>query len=1665
MSKMTKRCGAWLFAAALALTGASALADTVGQWYVLGAKETTYATKAEAVSAAGGDAAKVYSLWNGTSKTYAQAETDGDIVIDSGNKQVVVETAVGLQSLTGLTTTYPDMDDENTSWTIVINVNVDFDNRNVAAQYVGVYGLKFNGNGHTVMNYTLNDNSNYNVGLFQTLQTSVSDVIVSNAHVTATYVEPSQGTQWTGALVGWVRGGILKNVKLYGSTVTAYRAGGIVGVLMDAEADVSGCVVEDSTITAQYKYVGGIAAQITGAEDPSSECFSKIEDNSVKNVTLAWAEGATKKCHGIIAALINYSMNNKYTVSGNVADNITYDGALLKDIGDQAANNGHFACKYTPANDNVTYSDNTLTPAAPSVAKIGNRKYATLADAANAAQNGDVIEILVDEIDLVFPNGKSGLTYKGLVDGQGKPATRASGSMARLSGDPQLPIVDTTLKNFEFTSVIASSSGYGLTCDGTVFDNCLFSGQNGIKNARVNSGRLLTITNCVFDVRVYGIHCDSDAGSMLVVDSTICGWNSYPATLTSLVFDHCHFVDGTKTPYFVCQSAGSNNLTIKNSDFSANWCTVNDNQRVGVASGTGTVNLINCTVATGTLDELCMNSAKTGVVAIDATKDDAGKYTSGTFVTKTLSAEAVSEAYTPVMVKEDVWTLQAKPVVAKIGEKNYYTLQSAFLALKAGETLTLLADVDLAGQEWPYVSYWNVEGPARTIDGNHKTIGNLTINDMGHDDAALIANASGGLLVKDLTVTNANITGQRGGVIGGQIYQGTFQNVKVENAVFTGEQKCGGIVGRASEGHYLTMTDCEVKNLAFVGLGSGVGGDAGCQFGGLVGLVHNDNTVTISGCKTSGITYTNLISAAWYKTQQKLYYQFVSHPFVACLFGRGAGKTITFENNETEQVPEIPKAPMTTDYIGFFYTEDCANGAALSTIVVDGEVIQNWASAKIGTTKYMSLQEAFNAVRSGETIDVLTNNTESITVTNTCSFTFRSNGHALGSAPTTPVGYKFDVNGDGTCSYGQIVAKVGGEEYASLKSAITAVPANGTVTVVNASAAEVSLTASEDKPFVLDLNGKTLATAITVNGSDLTLSNGTVAAGMTLAGGTLNVIDGVKIAGAPAVSVTGGYLNVAGGTVQGVATNAVLLGKGAGALVGGGAFLAPDGVCAIAYDETGAGAFPTNFIFAAVDAQGAETGYPVFGTQIPVEFIGFGYVEKDKGNGTWTVTAGNVEIRTVVDADLELNVDTNSVPDMTAAEQTTASNQVAEITSDVIESLKETNDADLIGTGIDKATKNDDGTVRDYVLDALTNAAPAEVKDAIGTNSVIESYIEVKLQGMDVTVGTNESSTASRVIASTLTSITYDVKPIVTTKIITGDTVVTVETNLEGQTLPKPVSFKLDLQKTFPSEIAKVTHDHNGTPIVERCVVQTGADGAKWVNLAWTQFCVTLAEAEEMEGIACWANGEVYDSVTNALKALPAEATIVLLKDCDELAVPLGYDQVIDLHGHRFSGTLETAPGTEKVAGKAGTVYVASNDVQVATSPTASLPIRGYPFGSGVAEEDKPGILASPAANGRPVWQNFVLGTDVNLVPEVVGAAEGFSTVVIKATDAYFTGLNMPAKSGVTVKYNLVKKDVGGGDFAQYGSTTNAPYFQVDVKAVSDRTLWKIQTMFESEEE
>ena len=168
----------------------------------------------------------------------------------------------------------------------------------------------------------------------------------------------------------------------------------------------------------------------------------------------------------------------------------------------------------------------------------------------------------------------------------------------------------------------------------------------------------------------------------------------------------------------------------------------------------------------------------------------------------------------------------------------------------------LTADIDLGEHRWvPIGIYkWESSGDVTNkmflgfIDGNNKTISNLTIDERTDKNAAgffgNIRNQYGDTVgAKDLTISNANIYADENGlselqagilagyVLANEDYQVVFENITVSGNVkitsTSGNNNVGGMIGYGSR---VKATDCKAENISVTGA-SNSGGFIGVDVG------------------------------------------------------------------------------------------------------------------------------------------------------------------------------------------------------------------------------------------------------------------------------------------------------------------------------------------------------------------------------------------------------------------------------------------------------------------------------------------------------------------------------------------------------------------------------------------------------------------------------------------------------------------------------------------------------------------------------------------------------------------------------------------------------------------------------------------------------------------
>lgn len=326
-----------------------------------------------------------------------------------------------------------------------------------------------------------------------------------------------------------------------------------------------------------------------------------------------------------------------------------------------------------------------------------------------------------------------------------------------------------------------------------------------------------------------------------------------------------------------------------------------------------------------------------------------------------------------------------KPIVvyvAKIGDVYYESLHDAMVAAKANQTVELVSNVDLKGNEWEPVSFKG------KFDGNDYTISNLNINKPAVSNTGFITSLNSAF--ENVSFKNVSVIGgENTGVVAGRAGGGAAlaKNITINGTIkvettHEGYARLGGIVGGWAYGRYINITvdggNAETSYLKHSG-----GGD-GRYVAGIVG--HADDVSEYTNCVVKNIT----IDGGW---------------LCGGIAGPGPASSIA-------SGCVVENIKMDADYsggmFGWFYTpsagagviEDCtiknveftdgaSNNGAIggygmdSDVIVSDVTIENVVNyggaplisykAAIGENLYADFGSALSAAVEGDVIDLLGN--------------------------------------------------------------------------------------------------------------------------------------------------------------------------------------------------------------------------------------------------------------------------------------------------------------------------------------------------------------------------------------------------------------------------------------------------------------------------------------------------------------------------------------------------------------------------------------------------------------------------------------------------------------------------------------------------------------------
>ena len=487
------------------------------------------------------------------------------------------------------------------------------------------------------------------------------------------------------ALVYYVKGAgcEIKNNKFTENKVNCNGNGAVIYLGFQDNCTVTGNLFKDNVVTDSSTSTRVAGAIFAGYQ-------ATITGNAFAGNTASNANGDTlgQICISTYYddGLVNLSEN--YWNNGAPAYGKDYTIQHQTGAGSYNLSSYYTAYELNANGELVLSGKNEMTFAA----KIGTKKYETIAAAIKAANAGEIVTILAGDYTTDVSVNKA-ITVQGETDANGNNLVNITGRVSVSSG--------ATVKNLNVHNEKTGTYDCALSVNGEniVIDGVKLTGYNGMRYCYAKGD--ITIKNSTIAASYFAYHFDGSAGGKLVIDNCdITGWVSYAGTIEKVTLQNSTFDQGS----YAGQRSYTKNLVIDGCTFKAGYM---------------------------------LDIATTGAAI---TVSDS-KMSDGSSIVELFNKEDI--------VSSDV-TIDGEKItyVAKIGNTYYATLEDALANVADWTTIKLVADatLDYNARE----AYGRASTTDIIIDGQGFT---LTLNQKDSDWSSIgMANADGKLTLKNMTI-------------------------------------------------------------------------------------------------------------------------------------------------------------------------------------------------------------------------------------------------------------------------------------------------------------------------------------------------------------------------------------------------------------------------------------------------------------------------------------------------------------------------------------------------------------------------------------------------------------------------------------------------------------------------------------------------------------------------------------------------------------------------------------------------------------------------------------------------------------------------------------------------------------------------------------------------
>lgn len=625
------------------------------------------------------------------------------------------------------------------------------------------------------------------------------------------------------------------------------------------------------------------------------------------------------------------------------------------------------------------------------VAEVNGTGYETLAAAIKAATTGNTI-ILLEDITIDRTTINKELT----LDLNGKTLTGRENKTFVLQGSANLTVKDSvgsgkvtnswTGSSSDAATVYISSNGAQFTLESGRIEST--SGKTGMysvaitgatgKTCTVNiNGGSVTVPEDATDGRAIvagksmtlNISGGTIAGGLHGVDaysgSTV---NITGGEITARVVD-----DGVIMEAYGMRLTGTANVTVAGGTITGVKMNDNGGDLPKVTLASGRVNGSFYSIVTSYKPQPEFTVAENATIVLE--NDSAAQF--------------LPDTVKLVQNSDGTYGVKAGTYVAQIGSTKYETLQEAINATVTGDTVTLLADVDLGSSS---VSFYNKKDTS---------VCNLTFDLNGHTITSVIGDkgtvlaAREGLVIKNGTIVN---TSENTANSTSAIYVTNGGTTTLENVTLRAK----------GSGLYVCQLQSKVKTVTVtvdIKEGTAINGKCGVYLDAPMGSSSKVHAVTLN---INGGTITGTVAGVYAK-------------------GAGSGKTGTVSINMTAGTvsgvkvqTQKPAYPVKLDVSGGTIKGNLQSVGTDDIITISGGTFTTKPNetylaagyvfaanadgtygvkagtvyvAAIGEDKYTSLQAAIEEAKSKDTVKLLADTRENVTINN--AMTLDLNGHTL----------------------------------------------------------------------------------------------------------------------------------------------------------------------------------------------------------------------------------------------------------------------------------------------------------------------------------------------------------------------------------------------------------------------------------------------------------------------------------------------------------------------------------------------------------------------------------------------------------------------------------------------------------------------------------------------